>query len=264
MATIKCMTRRSQLELDLKMPVRWGGARDGAGRKAASRAAGMASRASGVSGEPSRPGDDSRSQRRAVAADGPSGSRGGALAPRDREARGLPCRSLLAPARSRPPARRIGGRRGSVEGDEEPGRAPRSGRESRLRAAGCGARRPLSPPRARHAPRGASRASLRAPQRAKACGPASPSCPELRFLRRSRVLGPLVRGMGRALRFRPPIARGCPSRRPGCCARAGGGMGSSAATKFRVERGATATSDLAAPRRNQVAVTEIATCEASG
>ena len=38
MATIKCMTRRSQLELDLRMPVRWGGAREGAGRKAAIRA----------------------------------------------------------------------------------------------------------------------------------------------------------------------------------------------------------------------------------
>ena len=37
MATIKCMTRRSQLELDLKMPLRWGGAREGAGRKAAAR-----------------------------------------------------------------------------------------------------------------------------------------------------------------------------------------------------------------------------------
>ena len=37
-ATIKCMTRRSQLELDLRMPVRWGGAREGAGRKAAARA----------------------------------------------------------------------------------------------------------------------------------------------------------------------------------------------------------------------------------
>ena len=37
MATIKCMTRRSQLELNLKMPVRWGGAREGAGRKAAAR-----------------------------------------------------------------------------------------------------------------------------------------------------------------------------------------------------------------------------------
>jgi len=32
------MTRRSQLELDLMMPVRWGGAREGAGRKAATRA----------------------------------------------------------------------------------------------------------------------------------------------------------------------------------------------------------------------------------
>jgi REP element-mobilizing transposase RayT len=32
------MTRRPQLELDLKMPVRWGGARVGAGRKAAARA----------------------------------------------------------------------------------------------------------------------------------------------------------------------------------------------------------------------------------
>ena len=32
------MTRRSQLELDLKMPVRWGGAREGSGRKAAARA----------------------------------------------------------------------------------------------------------------------------------------------------------------------------------------------------------------------------------
>ena len=38
MATIKCMTRRSQLELDLKIPVRWGGAREGAGRKGAARA----------------------------------------------------------------------------------------------------------------------------------------------------------------------------------------------------------------------------------
>ena len=37
MATIKCMTCRPQLELDLKMPVRWGGAREGAGRKAAAR-----------------------------------------------------------------------------------------------------------------------------------------------------------------------------------------------------------------------------------
>jgi len=37
-ATIKCMTRRSQLELDLEMPVHWGGARDGSGRKAAARA----------------------------------------------------------------------------------------------------------------------------------------------------------------------------------------------------------------------------------
>jgi REP element-mobilizing transposase RayT len=32
------MKRRPQLELDLKMPVRWGGAREGAGRKAAARA----------------------------------------------------------------------------------------------------------------------------------------------------------------------------------------------------------------------------------
>ena len=31
------MTHRSQLELDLKVPVRWGGAREGAGRKAAAR-----------------------------------------------------------------------------------------------------------------------------------------------------------------------------------------------------------------------------------
>ena len=38
MATIKCMTCRPQLELDLKMPVRWGGEREGAGRKAAARA----------------------------------------------------------------------------------------------------------------------------------------------------------------------------------------------------------------------------------
>ena len=38
MATIKCMTHRPQLEFDLKMPVRWGGAREGAGRKAAPRA----------------------------------------------------------------------------------------------------------------------------------------------------------------------------------------------------------------------------------
>ena len=38
MATIKCMMRRLQLELDLRMPVRWGGAREGAGRKAAARA----------------------------------------------------------------------------------------------------------------------------------------------------------------------------------------------------------------------------------
>ena len=38
LATIQCMTGRSQLELDLKMPVRWGGAREGAGRKAAVRA----------------------------------------------------------------------------------------------------------------------------------------------------------------------------------------------------------------------------------
>jgi len=32
-ATIKCMKRRWQLELDLKMPARWGGARAGAGRR---------------------------------------------------------------------------------------------------------------------------------------------------------------------------------------------------------------------------------------
>jgi REP element-mobilizing transposase RayT len=36
-ATIKCMTCRSQLELGLKIPVRWGGARRGSGRKAAAR-----------------------------------------------------------------------------------------------------------------------------------------------------------------------------------------------------------------------------------
>ncbi len=36
-ATIKCIMRRSQLELSLKMPVHWGGARAGAGRKAAAR-----------------------------------------------------------------------------------------------------------------------------------------------------------------------------------------------------------------------------------
>ena len=38
MATIKCMKGRSQLELDLKLPVHWGGSREGAGRKAAARA----------------------------------------------------------------------------------------------------------------------------------------------------------------------------------------------------------------------------------
>lgn len=37
-ATIKCMKRRAQLELELKSPARWGGARAGAGRKAAARA----------------------------------------------------------------------------------------------------------------------------------------------------------------------------------------------------------------------------------
>ncbi len=36
-STIKCMTHRLQLELDLTMPVKWGGAREGAGRKAAAR-----------------------------------------------------------------------------------------------------------------------------------------------------------------------------------------------------------------------------------
>ena len=38
MATIKCMKGQSQLELDLKVPVHWGGSREGAGRKAAARA----------------------------------------------------------------------------------------------------------------------------------------------------------------------------------------------------------------------------------
>ncbi len=38
MATIKCMTLRSQLEFDLKTPVHWGGAREGAGRKPTPRA----------------------------------------------------------------------------------------------------------------------------------------------------------------------------------------------------------------------------------
>ncbi len=36
--TIKCMICRPQLELDLKTPVHWGGAREGAGRKPAARA----------------------------------------------------------------------------------------------------------------------------------------------------------------------------------------------------------------------------------
>lgn len=38
MATIKCMAHRAQLEFNLKPPPRWGGARAGAGRKAADRA----------------------------------------------------------------------------------------------------------------------------------------------------------------------------------------------------------------------------------
>jgi len=36
-ATIKCMKRQTQLELNLERPVRWGGAREGAGRRAAAR-----------------------------------------------------------------------------------------------------------------------------------------------------------------------------------------------------------------------------------
>jgi REP element-mobilizing transposase RayT len=37
MSTIKCMTHRPQLELDLRLPIRWGGVKEGAGRKAAMR-----------------------------------------------------------------------------------------------------------------------------------------------------------------------------------------------------------------------------------
>jgi len=96
--------------------------------KSCGESAGVASRARRVSGEPPRPGDDSRSQGHCVLANGTPGSRGGALAPRDRETRRFPRRPLLAPTRSRPPPHRIGGRRSLVEWDEEPGRAPRSGR----------------------------------------------------------------------------------------------------------------------------------------
>ncbi len=167
----------------------------------------MAPRAGGVSGKPSRPGDDSRSQRRAFAANGASGSRSGALAPRNREARRVSRRSLLAPTRSPSSARRVGGRRCPVKWHEERRRASRAGRQSRLRSAGSGSRRPLPPPRARHAPGGASRASLRAPQRAKARGRASPDCVRHQGLHRSRVFGPLVRGMGQGA--------GSPRRSPG-------------------------------------------------
>jgi len=180
--------------------------------KSGGESAGVASRACGVSEGASWPGDDSRSEGRAVAANGAPGSRGGTLVPFDRETLRLPGRPLLAPTRSRPPPHRIGGRRSLVEWDEESGRAPRSGREWGLRSVRGGSRRPLSPPRARHTPGGARGACVRSPQRAKAFGPTRLGGPELRFLGRPRVLGSMVRRVGRASDSSRRSPRGRPRR----------------------------------------------------
>ena len=81
--------------------------------------------------------------------------------------------------------------------------------------------------------------ALRAPQRAKACGRSEPQLP--RTPRPGSTPRPRAAGSrdGPSVRLLPPIAPRSPEPRPGCCERAGGGMASSAATKSRVARGAT-------------------------
>jgi REP element-mobilizing transposase RayT len=209
-ATIKCMTCQPQLELDLRVPVGWGGARTGAGRKAAARP--RVWHRERAEFPESFPGLVTIRVRRDV----PS-------LRTVRLVREFEC-SLRAIAK-RADFRVV---QYSLQHDhvhllvEAEGAAALSNGMKSLAARLAravnrvfGRRGVVLDGRYHHhalsTPRGASGTCLCPPQCAKAHGPACSSCTERRFLVRPRVLGSMVRGLDRECGFSRRSPRGSPT-----------------------------------------------------